>query len=414
MQLTSFMARRYISSHGSHHFFSFISILTMAGIAIGTAAMIVVLSIINGFETELRNRFLAANAHIMMYQLPRGVKDSEKVEERVGEIFSPEVITGIAPFIHQEAMVQQGSQLLNVLVRGTDPKKRESVQPIGSYVSPETALSKISAEITAPSLSPRPGVIVGVGLAKKLGVELGESISVISPESEDLLGEFRSYRVVGWYNSGHAHYDDKLIILSLKAAQQLAHMPDSVTGLEIGLVEPWQDAEKVQSEIRKQFPAFIVKRWQEYNSSMFEAIRDERMLIALLVALVALVGGFNILTTLFVSVFQKERDISLLRALGCTKIEVMSIFVKQGFFMGLIGSSCGLILALVLSYVLEKYQIIALPEVYMLANLPVEYDPWVYGMTCVVSLIIATVAGILPSRASAQHDLSSSLKCRAP
>ena len=414
MQLTSFIARRYVSSHGSRHFLSFISLLTVAGIAIGTAAMIVVLSIINGFETELRNRFLAANAHIMMYRLPKGIRNAEELERSVMRMFPREVVTGVASFVHQEAMAQQGASLVNVLVRGTDPAKREHVQSIRSYVSPGGALSALSQEMSESSLPPRPGAVVGVGLARSLNLKLGDTLSLISPQSEELLGEFHSYRVVGWYDSGHAHYDDKLVILSLRAAQQLAHMPQMVTGLEMGLVRPWEDAEQVQQQLRKSFPSFVVKRWQEYNSSMFEAIRDERTLIALLVALVALVGGFNILTTLFVSVFQRERDISLLRALGCTKIEIMSVFVKQGFFMGLLGSGLGLVLALSLALALEKYQIIALPEVYMLANLPVEYDPWVYGLTCMVSLVIATLAGILPSRVSAQHDLSSSLKCRAP
>lgn len=415
MSLTSFIARRYIRSSSRDQFFSFISVLTIAGIAIGTAAMIVVLSIINGFEDELRERFLAANAHVMMYRSPDGIQNIWGVEKELREMFpiSSEVITGAAPFIHREAMARQGLRLVNVLVRGTDPKKRETVQPIRSYVSPPEALDQLSAEVRSGVGSHKPRAIIGSGLARILEIELGDSIALISPKSQDFLGEFISFRVVGWYNSGHAHYDDKLVILSLPAAQKLADMPRRVTGLEIGLHKPWKDAERVQHALQQRYPSARVTRWQEYNQSMFEAIRYERVLISLLVALVALVGGFNILTTLFVSVFQKERDISLLRALGCTRREVMSLFIKQGFYMGLWGSCWGLLLAVLLSLFLEKSQIIALPKVYMLANLPVEYSPWVYGITCGISLLIATVAGILPSRVATQHDLSSSLKCRA-
>ncbi|MCY4380059.1 MAG: ABC transporter permease [Proteobacteria bacterium] len=414
MAFTLFIARRYVFSQGRHHFFSFISLLTMVGVSLGTASMIVVLSIINGFETELRDRFLAANAHLLMFD-QQGMTNYAKAAKLTSGTLGDEAITGLSPFIHHQTMVKHATGgLSSAIVRGIHPSKRMLVQPYEHLITPRESLDVLEREVLYYDPNSELGVILGVGLARLLDVKVGDEVQFLAPRREvGLLGLYQHYRVVGIYDSGLSHYDDKLAIMSIPGAQILFDMAGKVTGIEIGLVEPWLSFAK-ENQLHKKFGHDIqIANWQEYNESLFEAIQYERVLIGLLVALVALVSGCNILTTLFVSVFQKERDISLIRSLGSTKKQVMWIFLNQGFYMGVVGSVVGCVLAFILARLLETYQIISLPDVYMLARLPVEYNPKVYLLTSLASIAVATLAGTLPALASIKQDISLSLKSRA-
>ena len=411
MSFPRFLARRYILSHGKHHFFSFIAVLTIAGVALGSAAMIVVLSVIGGFEQEFRERFLAANAHILMYDYPTGVADYAQVARRAQRTLNKAdlVVTGASPFIHHETMVKKHGGLVATLVRGIHPSQRQKVQPYAHLITPQDALQRLEVEMAAADASQVPAVILGVGLARLLDTQVGDTVRFLVPSQATGFGLYKNFVVVGLYNSGLSHYDNKLAIVSIPGAQELFGMAGMVTGVEMGLEKPWH-SKRAEYLLRQNFERMIIKNWQDYNQAFFEAIQYEKVLISLLVALVALVGGFNILTTLFVSVFQKERDILLLISLGSSKRQVMAIFLFQGLYMGLIGSLVGCVLAYILVKVIETYQFITLPQVYMLAQLPAEYNPVVYGVTAVGCIVIATLAGVLPAFAAVKGDISPQLK----
>lgn len=377
------------------------------GIAIAIAAMIVVLSVINGFETNLRDRFLAANAHVMMYKFPSGLKNSSATIEKVEQNFGSE-IKGVSPFVHMQTMVKSPSNLHSVLVRGIIPSLREPVQPTKKLIRPPTALDILERE-AKESTSTLPGVIIGSGLLKLMNVEVGQVVEFISPMNDDPLSSVKSFKIVGVYDSGLSHYDNQLAIMSIPAAQKLFNMKNTVTGLEIGLKNPNQSPQ-FANNLESEFPSMNIKQWQDYNKTMFEAIEYERSLIAILVALVAVVGGFNILTTLFVSVVQKGKDIAVLKSLGTLNHQIVAIFVKQGFFMGLAGSLGGTILAYLIANLLERYQFIKLPEIYMLESLPVDYDLSVYVITAVFGVFISTAAGALPAWNAAKATPSEGLK----
>lgn len=394
MSVTSKIALRYMISGHQNKFFGFISALSILGIAIAIAAMIVVLSVINGFETDLRDRFLAANAHLMLYQFPSGIKDSNKWIASVDRHYNDE-ITGAAPFIHMPTGAKSGTIVQSVLVRGISPEKRKKVQPIAKLVRPASALDILEKEMNG-EIPAVPSVIIGLGLSKLMNASVGDTIGLISPSSEDPLNSITDFKVIGIYDSGLSHYDNKLALLSIPSAQRLFRMGSVVTGIEIGMKSPWKSP-KLAKSLSDRYPNVSVRQWQEYNKTMFEALKYERGLISLLVALVALVGGFNILTTLFVSVVQKGKDISILKSLGAHNKQIIKVFLKQGLIMGLFGSTLGAGLAYVTSKLLEKYEFIKLPEIYMLAKLPVEYDPMVYAVTCVFGVIISTLAGVLPA-----------------
>lgn len=409
MKITSQIALRYLLSSGQNRFFSFISILSILGIAIAIAAMIVVLSVINGFESQLRDRFLAANAHVMLYKFPSGIKDYEKLVRNFEKEFADKV-TGASPFVHMQTMAKHDTILHSVLIRGIHPSQRENVQPLGKLVRPAGALDKLENEITKKTKQPKyPGVILGIGLSKLMSVEVGEVIGILSPMTDDPLTSVRDFQVVGIYDSGLSHYDNQLAIISIPASQSLFQMDNIVTGIEMGLKNPSKSPEFADL-LSNRYSNVTVRQWQDYNKTMFEAIKLERSLIALLVALVAVVGGFNILTTLFVSVVQKSRDIAVLKSIGALNQQIVSIFIRQGLIMGTVGSTLGACLAFVISKALQKYQFIQLPEIYMLESLPVEFEPAVYLATCAIGVLISTLAGVFPAWNASKHSPSEGLK----
>ncbi len=401
MDFSSFAALRFLSSQREQRFLSWITTLSIVGIGIGVATMIVVLSVINGFETELRNRFLTANAHILMYRFPAGMHDYEKWDEKVREYVGPE-ITGVSPFIHSETMSRKGAMIHAVLVRGIDPVKRQKVQDLANIVRPISSLDLLQSEIThaahGEALPEMPSIIVGIRLLEIMDSKVGDTIELIAPRSEsseDPFGDVQRFKIVGVYDSGLQHYDVKLVILSIPAAQRLFNMGDVVTGIEIGLKDAYKSAE-IAKQLDEHYN-LTVKEWQSYNRNIFEAMRNERLVISLIVAIIAFVASFNILTALFVTVTQKQREISLFKALGSPNDQILLLFLKQGTFMGFFGGLLGVLLALVLGYIIGNYRIVDLPDIYLLAKLPVQYDWRVYLGVAGGGVVIASLAGLYPA-----------------
>lgn len=424
MSVARLIATRYLRSHRNNRFLSWMSTLSIAGIAIGIAAMIVVLSVINGFETELRNRFLAAQAHILAYRFPSGLVQHERWQEVVKKDFGSH-LTGVSPFIQYETMAIQSSFMNTVQVRGIHPRQRERVQALRKLVRPQSALQVLQDEIDRAArgekLSGPPGIIIGSGLVSMLGVGVSDklvqpssatpdlntsldrpkptTVQLVSPQASGKT-ELKTFRVVGIYDSGLKHYDNKLGIMSIKAAQDFFKMGDRVTGLEIGVKRP-QTSRKLAAEMRNTY-ILSIKDWQEFNASLFEAMQVERAIIAIIVFLIALVASFNILTTLFVSVSQKQKDISLLKALGATNGQILSLFLRQGAYIGAVGACTGTLLAVAISLLLREYEFIDLPDLYLLARLPIEFDWQVYLGTAVTGLILSILAGLYPAWAASK------------
>lgn len=401
MNFTSFVALRYLQTSREQRSLSWITVLSIVGIAIGVATMIVVMAVMNGFEQELRSRFLAANAHVLMFSFPQGIKGHEFYEEEIRNLVG-EQVRGTSPFVHAETMARNGRYIHSITLRGIDAIKRSSVQQLNRIVRPPGALLELAREQgTAKgqkhSLT-EPSIIVGIHLLHNLEAQVGDTIQLISPaqDSSDAgLGAMQAFRVVGVYDSGLQHYDAKLGLISIPAAQSLFDMGNTVTGLEIGLNDPDRSRE-VARKLDREFN-MSVKEWKSFNKNVFEAIKAERGVIGLIVALVAFVASFNIFTTLFATVNQKRRDISLFKSLGVSNRQMLQLFLKQSALIGLSGCILGTALAYLISMIIENFEIIDLPEIYMLARLPVEYNPLVYLGVAAAALSISCVAGLYPA-----------------
>lgn len=394
MSAAPLIARRYLISTGSSRYLSWMTVLSIVGISIGIAAMIVVLAVINGFEKELRNRFLAANAHVLAFQYPAGIDSAKAWSDRINHDFGSE-LTGISPFVHSETMATKDGLMHNILIRGIHPVLRKSAQDLSSLVKPESALSELtkSFEQGDKYLGPRP-IILGSGLLSILQIKVGETVKLVAPESS-LIGELRDFTIVGVYDSGLKHYDNKIGITALTDAQDFFKMKQRVHGLEIGLKNP-KNSPDVARRMSQKY-SLTIKEWQSFNKQMFESMNMERAVISLIVALVAFVAGFNILTTLFITVTQKQRSISVLKALGASDWQVLKIFIFQGFLIGVIGAVLGVVMAFGISKILENFEIVNLPDLYLLAKLPVTYDASVYLSMAVAGCFICVLAGIYPA-----------------
>lgn len=406
VSVTTFLARRYMQAGRNNRFFSWISVLTIAGVAIGVAAMIVVWSVINGFEAELRQRFLMANAHVMAYRFPHGLANPEQWAKTIQQDFGDRV-RGISPFIHYETLAKKDSILHSVLIRGIDPALRDKVQSLSPITQPKAALGLLQKEVddaaNKRSAPPVPSVVVGSGLLSLLDAKVGDAIELVEPEANN-LAEMKKFKVVGVYDSGLKHYDNKIVLMSIPTAQRFFGMESRVTGLEVGLHKPW-DSPKIAEEMSAKY-SISIREWQSFNRPLFEAMQMERVVILLITALVAGVAGFNILTTIFVAVSQRQRDISILKAIGATNSQILTLFIKQGLYVGIIGGIIGMILAAAISGFLERYssRFIDLPDLYLLARLPVAYDWWVYVAVAGFSLLIAVAAGLVPAFLASRVD----------
>jgi lipoprotein-releasing system permease protein len=398
MSVTNFIALRLLRASRDSRFFSFIAILTISGVIIGIAANIVVRSVINGFETELRNRFLAANAHILAYKYPSGITNYEEWCEQIQDLYK-DSITGVSPFVHAESMARNQHMLHAILIKGIYPDLRSKVQDMEEFIRPKGALSILQQEIDLVKDGGRlpqvPAIILGAGLLSLLNAKVGETIELIAPESENPMGSFKKFRVVGIYDSGLQYYDVKIGAMSIPAAQDLFSSDDRVTGLEVGLKDP--DNSKAFAEKMAQSHNLTIKEWQSFNKNIFDSIKTQKSLIGMIVFLVGIVASFNIFTALIVSVSQKQREISILKALGASNRQILAIFVKQSLLLGSLGGIGGLALAFVISKLIEVYQFIDIPEVYFLASLPVTYDPYVYLSFFTLGVILCGFFGLIPA-----------------
>jgi len=227
-----------------------------------------------------------------------------------------------------------------------------------------------------------------------LSSKVGDIIELVQPEKQN-LSEMKKFKVIGSYDSGLKHYDNKLVLMSIATAQDFFNLGNKVIGLEIGMKEPWKSKELAEKMSGKY--SLSIREWQSFNKPLFEAMQMERVVILLITGLVAGVAGFNILTTIFVAVSQRQRDISILKAIGASNRQILMTFVKQAVYVGVVGSIFGMILAVIISKILERFQFVDLPDLYLLAKLPMTYDWWVYGSVGVVSILIAVTAGFFPA-----------------
>jgi lipoprotein-releasing system permease protein len=378
-------------------FISFISAVSMAGIALGVAALIVVLSVMNGFVKEVRERMLAAVSHVEIGAVAGSLADVQSVIALAGR--NPEVLAA-APFVNAQGMFAQGDIVRGALVRGVDP----ALEPAVSDIARRTAGGDINALVDGQF-----NVILGIDLARALRVTVGDRVTLISPQGTvtpaGVVPRLRQFTVVGTFSSGHFEFDSSLAMIHIGDAQRL-YRAEGPTGIRLRLKDA-ERAPQVATELAAALPAgLLVRDWSRQNPTYFAAVRAEKRMMFIILTLIVAVAAFNLVSTLVMTVTEKQADIAILRTLGASPRSVMAVFIVQGALIGvfgtLIGAGGGLLLATNLDVIVPAIERLMnvqfLPrEIYFISALPSDPRASDIVPITVISLVLSLVATLYPS-----------------
>jgi lipoprotein-releasing system permease protein len=379
-------------------FISFISGVSMLGIALGVAALIIVLSVMNGFQKEVRDRMLGVVSHIEILGADgNALPDLDRTLSEAGQ--NPQVI-GAAPFVAEQGLLARGEDMKATLVRGIDPAREPEVTDLALGLK-ESGLSRlIPGEF---------GIVLGGELARSLGVRRGDKVTLITPSGQvtpaGVVPRLKQMTVVGTFDSGHFEYDSALALIHMDDAQRIYRL-DGPTGIRLKLRDLHQ-AREVAAELSKSLTgAFVIRDWTQQNRSWFAAVQVEKTMMSIILTLIVAVAAFNLVSTLVMTVTDKRADIAILRTLGASPRSIMGIFVVQGAMVGVIGTLAGLLLGLGVAYnidiivpALERlFHASFLPkDIYLISRMPSDPQQGDILPITLISLLLAFLATLYPS-----------------
>ena len=391
MSFAFFVARRYLFARRKQAFIYVISIMSILGVALGVAALVVVLGVYNGLTTDMRDKILGANAHgIVMSYMPDAFADHP---ELLGEVLKTPGVTGATPFIYTEVMLSAGKGVKGLVLRGIDPKTAPSVL---------TMLRKMKRGSIArlSQTEGLPGIIIGEELAKRIGLGIGSRVNLLSPSGQKTAAGFqpriRAFEVAAIFKTGMFEYDSSLAFVTLDACRDVLGLdPGFLSGIEITVDDVFKAdviAQRISSIVGSPFYA---RNWMEMNANLFAALKLEKIGMFILLAMVVLIGSFSIVATLVMLVMEKTKDIAVMLSMGATRRTIRRIFMLQGTIIGFVGTLLGYALGLTVGYLLKRYQFIKLPEnVYTLDHLPIIItlsDVLIIGAAAMLLCFLATL-----------------------
>jgi lipoprotein-releasing system permease protein len=407
MNFELFIALRYIFALRKQSFIAIISLFAVCGVALGVAALIVVIGVMNGFTKDLRDKILGVNAHVLVSAFSGGIRQPKELAELCRQVPG---VTGVTPFVYSEVMLSAKGGVKGVVLRGIEPATADQV----------LSLTRDLVSGSVNDLEEKddlPGVIIGAEMAKRLGLGVGEMVNLLSPTgTQSAVGftpKVRVFRVAGIFRTGMFEYDATLGYVTLDAARNLLGFKGNVvSGLEVRLGDVYA-AGSVSEQIRAklhEFPVYV-RNWQEMNANLFAALELEKTAMFIILAMIVLVGSFSIVTMLVMLVMQKTKDIAVLMAMGADETNIRRIFMYQGSFIGAVGTALGYGIGIPLALLLKKYQFIKLPsDVYPVDYLPVRLEFLDMSLIGVAALALCYLSTIYPARRAAALKPSDALR----
>jgi lipoprotein-releasing system permease protein len=421
-----FISRRYLRAKRKQIFVSIITFISIFGIFLGVAALIIVLAVMNGFEEDLRTKILGIRSHIELTTDINGpMKDYQKVRERIAGV---EGVVASTPYVYSQAIIRNGNGVAGLVIRALDTQSAFKVINLGKIkegnleylnkVPREIALNYKSDDGALPE-----GIVIGKEMARNLGIFIYDTITIISPVSIStpmgMVPRMAKFIVVGIFESGFYEYDTNLAYLSLKSCQKFLQMGDTVTGIDIKVNDIYKAdiiSRKIQSKLG--FP-FWTQNWMQMNKNLFSALKLEKRVMFIILSLIVLVAAFNIISALIMIVMEKNKDIAILKSMGATSRSIMNIFIYQGLIIGVIGTFLGCIVGLTVALNLQKASLFVekvfrfkfLPgDVYYLSELPSKVN---YGDVVIIvigTLLICFLSTIYPSLRASKTDPAEALR----
>jgi lipoprotein-releasing system permease protein len=378
-------------------FISFISGVSMLGIALGVAALIIVLSVMNGFQKEVRDRMLSVVAHIEIFA-PGGAAMADPATTMEEARRNPQVL-GAAPFVSAQALLARGEDMKGALVRGIDPAHEAEVTELAS------ANAAAVQALTPGSFH----VVLGSELASALGVQAGDVVTLIAPSGQvtpaGVVPRLKQMTVAGTFNSGHYEYDSTLVLLHIEDAERIFRL-EGPTGVRLKLKDLHQAREVAQQLAGTLSGNLLIRDWSQQNRTWFAAVQLEKRMMFIILTLIVAVAAFNLVSTLVMTVQDKRADIAILRTLGASPRSIMGIFVVQGAMVGVIGTLAGLLLGLSIAYnvdvivpaIEQMLHASFLPkDIYLISKMPSEPQESDIVPIALISLVLAFVATLYPS-----------------
>ena len=414
MSYELFVSLRHLKAKRAQKFISLNTWISVGGVALGVMALIVVIAVMSGFGKDLRDKILGTNSHVVVTNISKtGMDDFEAI---IKKITQTEGVNAAAPFILNQVMLTYGSKSTGIVVRGVDPEREAGVSDLEKNLV-QGSLKMLEDPETITGKPRRDGIILGKELAHRLGLQRDDAVSMISPASRvtpmGLIPKIKLFRVVGLFESGMFEYDSNLAFISMHAAQKFFSMKGKVSGIEIQ-VEDIEKADQVAKAIQNNlgFP-YYARDWMQMNKNLFSALRLEKVVMFIILILIILVAAFNIVSTLFMVVMEKSKEIAILKSMGASRSSIMKIFSFQGLIIGITGTAIGCVggftivpnLNEIVGFIETIFGITAFPsDVYYLDKLPSEIEYFDSFLIVVFSIVICFLASLYPAWRASRMD----------
>ena len=399
MSLEFFIARRYLKAKRKEGFISLITLLSIAGVTVGVMALVIVIAVMSGAETEFRNRILGVEPHVLVMDSSGRYNDLESVKGRIAAV---DGVISVSPMVFTQTMIKTATGLSGAVIRGIDPRGRVSL--IKGYTREEIA-RKLTPSGPGGAL---PGIILGRDLAANIGVLEGDTLVLMAPggvmSPVGHLPTLKRFRVTGLFSSGMYEYDSSLAWMHLDEARKFIGGGHRVSALGVWVADVFAAA-SVKSALLEQlgYP-YYARDWMEMNKNLFSALKLEKTAMFVILTLIILVAAFNITSALIMMVMEKTRDIAILKAMGATRTMIRNIFIFQGMMVGMTGTFLGTLSGVGVCLVLKKYQFITLPAAYPFSTLPVQLESFDVILIAVASLGLCFLSTLYPCRRAADMN----------
>ena len=399
------IALRYLLAKRKQAFISVISLISTLGVIVGVMALIIALALMTGLQGELRDRILGSNPHIFVWKRGATVDYTATLDALRRE---PHVV-GAAPAIIGKALVSAAGQQAFINIKGVDPAIESQVTDI------KGAMRSGSLEALNSNDPESPGeVLLGSDLATQLGVTVGDSISVLTPQGTlspmGMIPRTRRLRVAGTFNLGLYEIDSQTGFVSLPVAQRLLDK-DDIDAIQLRLDDIYLAPQIADTISDKLGNGWLAQDFADMNQSLFSALWLEKMAISLTIGLIVMVAALNIVASLILLVMEKHRDIAILKTMGASARSVTTIFMLQGLIIGIVGTGVGATLGFTVARILDRYKLIRVPvDVYQISHVPFKVLPLDFALVVIAAVLIAFIATIYPSRQAAKLDPAQALR----
>ena len=408
------VALRYLLAKRKQAFISVISLISTVGVAVGVMALVIALALMTGLQNELRDRIVGSNPHVYVWNA-KGIVDYHVEADKLRQL--PHV-AGAAPAILGQGLISASKETQPLVIKGIDPVLEQQVTDIKSAMQTGSIEALVPAAETAVGDvgdNSRDGILIGKDLATKLGVGVGDTVQVLTPQemltpNGLTLRPPRTLRVAGIFSLGLYEFDSTYGYVTIDVAKRLLGR-DVVDLIQLRVDDLSRAPEVARSVVDRFGSDYASEDWSVMNKSLFAALSLEKMAVSMTIGLIVMVAALNIVASLVLLVMEKHRDIAILKTMGASAKSVTTIFMMQGLIIGIVGTTAGAAAGYAASYVLDRYKIVRVPiDVYQVPYVPFKVLPLDFALVVIGAVVVCFLATIYPSRQAAKLDPAQALR----